>query len=97
MAPATVLKATTHAVWVVVRHEIDYKQAAFLGDEIVARTWVGTSTRITFERHTELVRAADRKLLAKARTLWCPLDAGSGKPTAVSPAVRARFSTSSGA
>ena len=23
--------------WVVVRHEIDYKQAAFLGDEIVAR------------------------------------------------------------
>ncbi|MCC7176675.1 MAG: acyl-CoA thioesterase [Bryobacterales bacterium] len=84
-------------VWVVVRHEIDYKQAAFLGDEIVARTWVGTSTRITFERHTELVRAADRKLLAKARTLWCPLDAGSGKPTAVSPAVRARFSTSSGA
>jgi len=79
-------------VWVVVRHEIDYKQPAFLADEIIARTWVGTATRITFERHTELVRAGDQRLLAKARTLWCPIDARSGKPTAVSQEVRARFS-----
>ena len=28
-------------LWVVLRHEIDYKQPAVLGDEIVARTWVG--------------------------------------------------------
>ncbi len=80
-------------VWVVVRHEIDYKQPALPGDEILARTWVGSATRITFERHTELVRAGDWSLLARARTLWCPLDARSGKPTAVSPEVRARFST----
>ena len=79
-------------VWVVVRHEIDYKQPALLGDEVIARTWVGNATRITFERHTELVRAKDRTLLARARTLWCPLDARSGKPTAVSQEVRARFS-----
>jgi acyl-CoA thioester hydrolase len=79
-------------LWVVVRHEIDYKQPAFLGDEILARTWVGEATRITFERHTELVRSNDQSLLARARTLWCPIDARSGKPTAVSPEVRARFS-----
>jgi acyl-CoA thioester hydrolase len=79
-------------LWVVVRHEIDYKQAAFLGDAILARTWVGGATRITFERHTELVRSSGRSLLAKARTLWCPIDARSGKPTAVSQEVRARFS-----
>ena len=82
-------------LWVVVRHEIDYKQAAFLGDEILARTWVGGATRITFERHTEMLRASDRSVLAKARTLWCPIDARSGKPTAVSAAVRARFSVPS--
>jgi len=79
-------------LWVVVRHEIDYKLAAFLGDEILARTWVGGATRITFERHTELVRSSDGSLLAKARTLWCPIDARSGKPTAVGREVRARFS-----
>ena len=79
-------------LWVVVRHEIDYKQAARLGDGILARTWVGAATRIKFERHTELLRANDRCLLAKARTVWCPIDAVTGKPTSVSAEVRAGFS-----
>ena len=30
-------------VWVVLRHEIDYKQSAFPGDHVVARTWVGSA------------------------------------------------------
>jgi acyl-CoA thioester hydrolase len=77
--------------WVVVRHEIDYKRPAFLQDQIIARTWVGAATRHRFERHTELVRAADRKLLARARTIWCPIDRQTGKMTDVSPEVRARF------
>jgi acyl-CoA thioester hydrolase len=79
-------------LWVVVRHEIDYMQAAFLGDGIIARTWVGTASRIKFERHTELLRARDRGVLAKARTVWCPIDTQTGKPTWVSSEVRARFS-----
>ena len=79
-------------LWVVVRHEIDYKQAAYLNDGIIARTWVGTASRIRFERHTELLRAGDRSVLARARTVWCPLDAKSGKPVSVSDQVRAAFS-----
>jgi acyl-CoA thioester hydrolase len=78
--------------WVVVRHEIDYKHPAFPGDRIVAKTWVGTASRIRFERHTELLRASDRRLLARARTLWCPIDAATGKPASAGPGVRARFS-----
>jgi len=78
--------------WEVLRHEIDYKHPAYLGDEIVAQTWVGAASRIRFERHTELLRASDRLLLAKARTLWCPIDAVTGKPASVGPDVRARFS-----
>jgi acyl-CoA thioester hydrolase len=78
--------------WLVVRHEIDYKHPALLGDAIIAKTWVGTASRIRFERHTELLRAADGRLLAKARTLWCPIDAVTGKPASVGPDVRARFS-----
>ena len=79
-------------LWVVVRHEIDYKQAAYLNDGIIARTWVGTASRIRFERHTELLRAGDRSVLARARTVWCPLDAQSGKPVSVNDQVRAAFS-----
>ena len=78
--------------WVVVRHEIDYKQAALLGDEIIARTWVGNARRIRFERHTEILRARDRAVLAKAVTLWCPIDIDTGKITSVSAEVKGLFS-----
>jgi acyl-CoA thioester hydrolase len=79
-------------LWVVLRHEIDYKHPALLEDEIVARTWVGTASRRAFERHTDILRAKDSKLLARARTLWCPIDRNTGRPTDVSEDVRARFS-----
>jgi acyl-CoA thioester hydrolase len=78
--------------WVVLRHEIDYKAAACLGDEVVLRTWVGKATRLTFERFTEIRRSADGQLLSKARTLWCPISAQTGRPVRVPPEVREQFS-----
>ena len=78
--------------WVLRRHEIDYRAPAMPYDAIVARTWVGTAEGLTFERHTEILRAADRKVLARSRTLWCPINVDTGRPTRVSPAVRALFS-----
>lgn len=91
-APAAVQETLR---WVVLRHEIDYKRAARLGDGIVARTWVGSASRLRFERHTELLRASDRGLLATARTVWCPIDARTGRPVEVGEDVRARFSVPS--
>jgi len=79
--------------WVVLRHEIDYKAPAALGDEIVLRTWVGKATRLTFERFTEIRRQSDRLLLSQARTLWCPVNTQTGRPVRVSAEVRAQFST----
>ena len=79
-------------VWVVVRHEIDYRRPARLGDAILARTWVGTATTRGFDRHTEILRAADRKVLARARTVWCPIDPSTGRPARVGDDVRRRFS-----
>ena len=78
--------------WIVLRHEIDYLQPALPGDSIVARTWVGSASRVRFERFTELLRASDRTLLAKARTMWCPIDAQKRRPVAVSRELRASFS-----
>jgi len=78
--------------WVVLRHEIDYKAAACLGDEVVLRTWLGKATRLTFERFTEIRRSADGQLLSKARTLWCPITAQTGRPVRVPPEVREQFS-----
>jgi len=78
--------------WIVLRHEIDYLQPALPGDSIVARTWVGSASRVRFERFTELLRASDRTMLAKARTMWCPIDAQKRRPVAVSRELRASFS-----
>lgn len=78
--------------WVVVRHEIDYRRPSFAGDRLVAKTWVGSATRLRFERLTQIVRPSDKTVVAEARTVWCPIDRASGKPTAVRPEVRAVFS-----
>jgi len=79
--------------WVVLRHEIDYKTPAALGDKIILRTWVGKATRLTFERFTEIRRNGDGQLLSKARTLWCPINAQTGRPIRVPAEVRVQFST----
>ena len=79
--------------WVVLRHEIDYKAPATLGDEIILRTWVGRAIRLTFERFTEIRRKSDRRPLSQARTLWCPVNARTGRPMRVPMEVRAQFST----
>ena len=81
--------------WVVLRHEIDYRSPAALGDEILLRTWVGQASRLKFERFTEIRRKIDNKqLLAQARTLWVPVDVRTGKPMRVSAELRAQFSIS---
>ena len=79
--------------WVVLRHEIDYKAPANLGDQIVLRTWVGKATRLTFERFTEIRRQTGDRLLSQARTLWCPINNQTGRPSRVSAEVRKHFST----
>lgn len=80
--------------WVVVRHEIDYKRPALAGDTIVAQTWVGAASGRVFERHTEMRRKVDGKLLARARTLWCPIDAATRRLANAGAETLARFSNS---
>ena len=63
--------------WVVMRHEIDYNHPGLLGDELLGRTWVGGAVARAFERHTEIVRVHDERLLARARP--------SGAPSAAPP------------
>ena len=86
-------EAQAAIAWVVLRHEIDYKAPAALGDKITLRTWVGKASRLTFERFTEIRRNGEEQLLSTARTLWCPINPQTGRPTRVSPEVRSQFSS----
>lgn len=78
--------------WVAIRHEVDYLHPALPGDAIVAATWVGTADAVRFERFVEILRASDRKVLARTRTLWCPISRSTGRVARVNDAVRAVFS-----
>ncbi len=90
----TTAEAQAAMGWVVLRHEIDYRSPASLGDEILLRTWVGQASRLKFERFTEILRKIDKQLLAQARTLWVPVDVRTGKPMRVSAELRGQFSIS---
>lgn len=65
-------------VWMLLRHEIDYKSQSFLGDSITGYTWVGEAKGATFERFVKLTRG--NELLTYSRLVWCMLDAKSLKP-----------------
>lgn len=90
-AAATGVQQETIA-WVALRHEIDYRHPAMPGDAIVASTWVGSADPVRFERFVEILRASDRKVLARARTLWCPINRDTGRVMRVGDDVRRVFS-----
>ena len=79
-------------LWVVAKHEIEYKRPALEGDTVRVRTWVGRADRRLFERHTEVVRKTDGKLLARALSLWAPVDRQSKRPVTPGRDVYEMFS-----
>jgi len=94
VAVAHWLSATTETqrekyIWVVLRHEIDYKKQAFENEEITVKTWVGEPTRITWERLTEITRGEN--LLVKARSVWCLIERQTSKPTRITSELKELF------
>src|SRR5207248_3872012 len=79
--------------WVVRRHEIDYLKPGRPGDELLLRTWVGEPSGATWERFTEVARAADGQVLVKARTVWVLLDAATLRPRRVDARLTDSFTT----
>jgi acyl-CoA thioester hydrolase len=79
------------AVFVVVRHEIDYLRPVLRGERLQARTWIGTVSAAKCERKTELVRASDGQPVARGVTTWGFIDVTSGRPRRISEDVREAF------
>lgn len=86
---ATTKEQQEKFVWVVLRHEIDYKKQAFENEEVTAKTWVGEWSAVTCERFTEIYRGND--LLVKSRTVWCMLDRDTSKPTRITSELKELF------
>jgi acyl-CoA thioester hydrolase len=79
------------AVFVVVRHEIDYLRPGLRGDLLLARTWISSVMAAKCVRSTELARRSDGQLLARGLTTWGFIEMASGRPRRIPEEVRARF------
>lgn len=79
-------------VWVVMRHEIDYRAPLTLGDEVEVRTWVDEAPRgAAWVRFVEIARAGADKPAAQIKSNWCLLDAATRRVKRVPPEMAARF------
>jgi acyl-CoA thioester hydrolase len=79
------------AVFVVVRHEIDYVRPALRADLLEARTWISSVAAAKCLRHTELVRRTDGALLARGVTTWGYVAFTNGRPKRIPEGVRTAF------
>lgn len=77
-------------VWVVTRHEIDYRRATRLGETLTARTWVGEPQGARFDRFVEIL-GPDGSVRVAARTVWALVELSSMRPMRIQPEVAAPF------
>ena len=79
-------------VWVVARHEIDYRAPLMLGDEVEARTWVSpTPQGALWARHVEIGKVGQVKPAAAILSSWCLLDATTRRVKRVPIEIVQRF------
>lgn len=79
------------AAWVARSHFVEYLRPAFEGEPISIHTWIAGMAARRCPRHYVFVRDSDRKLLARAETIWVCVDTVKGRPIAIPEAMRASF------
>jgi acyl-CoA thioester hydrolase len=79
------------AVFVVVRHEIDYLRPALRGDVLEARTWISSVMVAKCLRRTELARKSDGVPLARGVTTWGFVAFDNGRPKRIPAGVLEAF------
>ena len=78
-------------IWVVTRHEIDYRGNIALGECVIAETFIPSApTGARFDRRVEFTDAAG-KVIVSAKTTWALLDRASGRLQRVRAEVAAPF------
>ena len=78
-------------IWVVTRHEIDYRGNVGPGETVTGETWVPEPPRgARFDRHVRFT-GADGKLKVEAVSTWALLDRATGRLLRVRPELAAPF------
>ena len=84
-------------IWVVTRHEIDYRGNVREGETVTGETWVPSAPKgARFDRHVRFLDANGRAVV-EAVTTWALLDRTSGRLLRVRPEIAAPFLEGNGA
>ncbi len=78
-------------VWFIVRHEIDYKHPAKLGDELLVSTRVLNARGVSSVRLVQIFRKEDMRLLVESQTTWAMVQADTHRPARITDEVRNLF------
>lgn len=70
-------------IWVVIKHCIEYKSAAFLNDVIKLKTYVTLSKGVTSTRVVEIYNDSTNKLLAKSEIDFCLINSTNNRLTKI--------------
>jgi acyl-CoA thioester hydrolase len=73
-----------HAM-VAVEHHVQYRKAAFLGDQLILRTWFDDLNALYSSRQYAFYRAKDKNILFVAQTKWACVELSTGRPKRMSP------------
>ena len=66
-------------IWIVTRHEIDYRGNVGAGETVIARTWLDELPRgARFNRNVDFTKA-DGTVIVTAKTAWALVDRPSGR------------------
>jgi acyl-CoA thioester hydrolase len=78
-------------IWVVTRHEIDYRGNVEAGQTVTGRTWISEPPRgARFWRNVRFT-GPDGNIKVEAKTNWAIIDRTSGRPVRVPPDLAALF------
>lgn len=87
VAPA---EAQVRFVWVISRHEIDYRAPSFAGKQLTAETWGENPKGARFDRCTR-ISGPDGSVRVEARTTWVIMDRELQRPARLRPELVALF------
>ena len=84
-------------VWVVTRHEIDYRGNVGVGEQVTGETWVPEPPRgARFDRHFRFT-GDDGRVRVEGITTWAMIDRATARLVRIRPEIAAPFLNETGA
>ncbi len=81
------------AGWMIRTQHIEYKNQAFLGDDVIGTTWVDGMSKLASLRKSRFVRASDGKVVFESETTWVFMDMTRGRPMSIPDEMWAVYQT----